>query len=925
MDSLDDFLKASIVKDKSNITHTRIGCASSKIYGAKYNIPDEKLPLFYKLYNQKVFINNRPEYITEKQLNNGYSPLLVDFDFRYDTSITTRQHETGHIEDLITLYMDSIAKKFVFNENSHISVYVMHKPEVNINPDGKGITKDGIHMVFGISVDHMTQCMIRNDVLENIGNVLDDLLLKNTYDDVLDKGISQGNTNWQLFGSCKPNNQKYEVTHIYDYHFNTETNDFDIMNIRDENTDFPTKIELLKLTSARNSTNPKYEFTEEFKKQYNEYKEQNKKKKTKPYKNTSLKSTKGYYSIDLSTIKTIEDIEAETETYLASVGFESKVNETYKYMMCLPDHYADDFHTWIRIGWALHNLNPTSFILWMHFSSRSKKFNIDDMEGNFNVWNEMDDEGFTERSIMFWAKKENPTEFNKIHRETIDYYMKMSAKPKPTEYDIACVVYQLYKDEFRCVIDQKSTTWYQFKNHRWVESSSGSALRIRLSKEVARLYADKSSEIRTQLALTLDDEETNQNRDALDKIGSRYSIIASQLCATSSKNNIMKELADIFHNEDLEFEKALNKNVNLICFSNGVYDAEKKEFRDGLPEDYITISTKIPYIEYDHTNDKHVDIKEQIDDFFTKLFPDEELRDYMWRHLAACMFGYKKEEALHIYNGCGRNGKSKLIDLISKVLGEYACSLTAALITMKRSEAGKATPELAKLRYARYVFMSEPSKGDKINDGYIKELTGGDKLTARPMYRAPIEFVPQFYMTLSTNTLLEIKTNDDGTWRRMRLCDFESKFVEKPNPTEESPYEYLVDKDISNKFETWKSIMASILINIHNKTGGVVTMCDRVAAASNKYRNQQDYMAQFYNDRIEKGDKDSSIKKTIAFQEFKTWYIDNFDKNVPKARELYEFLEKKLGVYKTCWKGYRIKYDYDEEDEEQDNKLDCDI
>ena len=73
--------------------------------------------------------------------------------------------------------------------------------------------------------------------------------------------------------------------------------------------------------------------------------------------------------------------------------------------------------------------------------------------------------------------------------------------------------------------------------------------------------------------------------------------------------------------------------------------------------------------------------------------------------------------------------------------------------------------------------MQEPWKGEKINEGIMKEITGGDPLQCRALFKESITFIPQFTLVVCTNHLFDINTDDDGTWRRIRVCDYVSKFV----------------------------------------------------------------------------------------------------------------------------------------------------
>ena len=206
--NLNEFLiEHSAKKDKSVIstshTHTRIPDQKLNIYGGSYNIPPEKLPIFMSLYYEQVFIQHKMEYLTEKQIDNG--PILIDIDFRYEYAVTERKHTHNHISDLIDEYLMIIKELVIIKPNVEFPVYVFEKPTVNRLQDGS-LTKDGVHIIIGIKLNHILQQMLRKKILEKITELWDkeDIPIINDYDSVFDEGISKGTTNWQMFGSRKP-------------------------------------------------------------------------------------------------------------------------------------------------------------------------------------------------------------------------------------------------------------------------------------------------------------------------------------------------------------------------------------------------------------------------------------------------------------------------------------------------------------------------------------------------------------------------------------------------------------------------------------------------------------------------------------------------------------------------------------------------
>jgi P4 family phage/plasmid primase-like protien len=385
----------------------------------------------------------------------------------------------------------------------------------------------------------------------------------------------------------------------------------------------------------------------------------------------------------------------------------------------------------------------------------------------------------------------------------------------------------------------------------------------------------------------------------------------------------MREAMEIFFDKD--FSNNRDSNPYLMCFTNGVFDFKTKQFRDGYPQDYITKTTKIPYIPYDENDINCRMISEEIIIFMEQLFPQEDLCRYMWDHLSSVLIGLKKEHVFNIYRGSGSNGKSLLTDLMTQSLGDYKGVVPITLVTDKRSTIGAANPEVMKLKGVRYAVMQEPSKDATINEGIMKELTGGDPLLGRALYSNSEIFVPQFSLVVCTNALFEIKSNDDGTWRRMKLVDFLSKFVsEGETHTDDTKYVFPKDKNLKEKLPIWAPVFISMLVKRVCETNGEVEDCPQVISSSNKYRQSQDAISGFIMEKIIKVDMNPyGVNQTSLNNTFKEWFQMNYgNRKVPKLSELIEIMVKKFGNRnpKTN-KWYNIKIKEDECDEDDINNL----
>lgn len=949
MSQLSDFLakhSASKKTDKNNDTHddktetgpthTRIPDRTLNIYGGAFIIPSEELPTFYKLYYNEIFVKKKMEYLTERQLPIG-GAILVDLDFRYSHDVEVRQHTKSQIQDLINLiYLETLKEFFIFEENKPFPIYVMEKPDVNRLADGS-LTKDGIHIIFGIQMNHYLQLKLRERILTKISDIWD-LPLINEWPAVLDEGISKGTTNWQMFGSRKPGNMAYELTHYYTITYDKADGEFmmDEHDVKDLNlaTDYAK-------VSAQYTGNPAFELMPKIKTEYEKYQSASAtskrlSKKTQPKRKLLVMSGGGGVSgsgeddtdadddgpISIEDINSPEMLKLAVEKMLASLrSDEYDLREIHEYTQVLPEkYYEPGSHEKNRlVAFALKHTDDRLFLSWIMLRSKASDFDYDTIPDLWNKWRKYfkdRPDGVTKRSILYWAKQDAFDEYMRVKMSTRDHFIEATII-SPLEYDFAVALKYMFKDKYVCT-SITADKWFMFKNHRWVEDK-GATLRLAISKDMFMVYMDlydKYLEDIQKFMSEQDDEVDLNTNTAYKALLARGNVIAanmSKMKKSAEKDKIMREAAPLFY--DGEFIKQMDSNRYLMCFTNGVVDFKSKQFRDGYPQDYITKCTNIafePYKDVNETSGKKT-LMNEITTFFKQLFPVEELNTYVWNHLASTLIGENINQTFNIYRGNGSNGKSMLTDLMTHALGDYKGTVPITLVTDKRNGIGGTSSEVMQLKGVRYAVMQEPSKDAKINEGVMKELTGGDPIQARALYCESETFVPQFSLVVCTNTLFEINSNDDGTWRRICIVDFMSKFVDSINTsgviTDDNPYQFPKDKNLKEKLPIWAPIFMSMLVNLAYETQGRVEKCELVNASSNKYRQGQDHIAAFVTEMvgIKEGKK---IGKQELCQQFKLWFMDSYgSRKAPKGIELCEYMDLKFGKHKKNeWRNLEILY-----------------
>ena len=848
-------------KRNGDFTHTALPNPPENFAGS-YTISDDKYNKFLDLYHNSVFVNKNNAYLTERHLD--YSPILIDLDFRFSPDKKKRQYDDNFITTFLEIYLEYIEE--IININN-IELFILEKNKPKFVKD-KNLVKDGIHiMIPDIVTFPRIQYILRYRVIhdERVQELFDSINITNDIQDIIDICVIEKN-NWQLYGSRKPNCEAYEVTKLYSYKNNT------LQKIKNNYTD---RILLDKLSIRnidKNSINTINEDAfESLDKDYDTMPGNFKmKKKTKLVKTTPKK--KRDPSIPIENCYSIKEL--ETIVKLVDILDKSR---------------AESHDSWIRVGWCLHNIDERLLQSWINFSEKSEKCEIKGIDHGRSkerceyLWDNMESNGLGVGTLYMWAKEDN---YGKYKELTVNNLRKLLLKSLSSAHnDIAKVLHSLYKDEF---IYGKSKCWYQFRNHRWIRINDGINLRLKISNELVNEYLKFNIEIGTKAQQIEDDDA---EKELLLERMKKISSIILKLKANSFKKNIMEEIIELFYNE--KFEELLDTNTHLICFNNGVYDLDSALFRKGIPEDYISFNTNTDYIEYDSSDD----IIQDVNNFVQQVIPNKPVREYLLTLLSSFLDGKISEEKFHIWTGSGGNGKSKLIELFQNGFGDYCTVLPCSLITQKRGRSEACNPALTNSKGKRFACFQEPDSKDRINVALMKELTGGDKITTRGLYKDQETFKPQFKPVLTCNNLPKPDDNDEGTWRRIRLVQFLSKFRDKPDPNK--PDEFMIDKNLAEKLYIWAEPFMYILLEYYKiyKAEGLYEPED-IMINTQLYRNDSDDFALFFNEKIEiiENFNGESIHIDEAYYIFKEWFSLSYgNSKCPSRKELKQNMIKKYG------------------------------
>ena len=833
---LQKFLDAHRAETKSGLeTHQLFG------HGILYTIPDERMDEFYRLYCNHVN-NNGPLTITEKMTRIG--PLRVDLDFLYDGQVEDHKHTQAMTISFVKAYMAEAARYIDIKDVT--DVYVMEKPEPTFYP-GKKESKSGIHLVVpDVRSNKNVELAIRNALMPKMDEFFPGLEMKKDWRETYDKSPLNHTSWWALLGSKKPAGegatpQPYQLKYSIEW----DPNDTAVAIDEEVNREIkPDNVRKFSIRSPPTSESPVTELGKAYALREDEVRISGGAavvpQRGRPAQRAGDPGSRGSSP---TRVIYLQPLSKEMREYYSG----------HVLNLSAARYNSHDERT--NVGHCLKNIHPDLEDTWYEFCAQRTdgKYDPREVTGKWMGFNFRNDGAkLGVGSLRHWSRTDNPDGYLKIEKLNIESLLE-AATDTQTEHDMAQVVHAKFRDEFKCARFSASA-WYWFAGHTWRETDKGVSLQCRLSSDVFRDFFRKESEMTTQMQAINPCPDGKHDPSGcdwckMDKKRQAYAHMRKQLRMTRFKENVMKECRELFLDE--EFANKVDENKNLIAFSNGVFDTLTFEFRDGKPEDYISFCTNLEF----HPDRPHESYPcwQELNKFIQDVLPDPDVREYFLAYLATSLSGCNEAQKFHILTGTGSNGKSMLMNLMSTAMGDYACKAPISLLTQARNKSAAAAPELVRMKGRRFVTMQEPDEQVPLNTGLMKELASSEKITARDLYagsKQMLDFDLQARFNLACNEKPKINTQDGGTWRRLVVVNFVSKFVADPRLPHEKPIdESFVQKSQSKE---WAEAFLSYLVHLYIKGKGYRKLVppEKVMEYTSEYKEDSDVIAKFIREKI---------------------------------------------------------------------------
>ena len=228
---------------------------------------------------------------------------------------------------------------------------------------------------------------------------------------------------------------------------------------------------------------------------------------------------------------------------------------------------------------------------------------------------------------------------------------------------------------------------------------------------------------------------------------------------------------------------------------------------------------------------------------------DDDMIDYLQRAMGYTLTGHTGEQCLFFTHGNGANGKSVFLEILLQMAGEYGTNARADSFMVKQQSG--IPNDIARLVGMRFVGVNETETGQRMAESLVKDLTGGDTISARFLHREFFTFRPEFKLWIRGNHKPSIRGTDDGIWRRIHLIPFEVQIPEAER-----------DPNLPEKLHAeLPGILRWAVEGAIAWQRDGLRVPEKVKAATSEYRTEMDRLADFIDEKCTTGASFSGYRR----------------------------------------------------------------
>jgi P4 family phage/plasmid primase-like protien len=433
-----------------------------------------------------------------------------------------------------------------------------------------------------------------------------------------------------------------------------------------------------------------------------------------------------------------------------------------------------------------------------------------------------------------------------------------------TDASNASLFVHLHGEDLHYVYLWKS--WFMWDGRRWQKVIDGS---------IMRRTADVSTYLYKQAAKESDDDkrkEIAKHAISMENAGKR----ASMLEVAQSHIDI-----DIMHDR-------LDAHSNLFTTQNGMtYDSEAMKARPVSRTDLIT-----KLIGTDHLPEARCPTWET---FLARALPDKDVRAFVQRAIGYTLTGSTQEKALFVVFGPPDTGKSKFVETILALMGDYGHTLKDDSITNIDAASGN-NDDLANLVGTRFVLLDELPEGAKLNASLVKKLTGSTSYTAQRKYEKTFTYKPEFKIWIDTNFRPHVDADDDAMWTRVKLVPF-SVVIPK---IEQDPH---LSEKLHNELP---GILNWALNGLKDWRTAGLREPQGVRAATQAYRDSEDDLAQFIREMCNIGPDEKVLAERLTMA-YNLWSGCKLSPRAFRPKMIAKGFASKPMTKGQTWSGLSLK------------------